>query len=89
MTRKRLLPPGFAVAFAAGQPVLGRAGLIGSGFLTGEFPSSQLFAASNDEPGKHGTAKRAAAGAGHEIGHGRTGAEAASGALVGRHEKNR
>jgi uncharacterized protein YcfJ len=50
-----------------------------------------VFAASTDQPGKHDTAKGAAAGAvvGHEVGHGHAGAGAATGALIGHHEENK
>jgi uncharacterized protein YcfJ len=50
-----------------------------------------VLAASTDQPGKHDTAKGAAAGAlvGHEVGHGHAGAGAATGALIGHHEKNK
>ena len=50
-----------------------------------------VLAASADQPGKHDTAKGAAAGAvvGHEVGHGHAGAGAATGALIGHHEKNK
>lgn len=49
------------------------------------------FAAGNDQPGKHDTAKGAAAGAlvGHEVGHGHALAGAAAGAAVGHHEKTK
>jgi hypothetical protein len=50
-----------------------------------------VLAASADQPGKHDTAKGAAAGAviGHEVGHGHAAAGAATGALIGHHEKNK
>jgi hypothetical protein len=50
-----------------------------------------VFAASTGQPGKHDTAKGAAAGAvvGHEVGHGHAGAGAATGALIGHHEENK
>lgn len=49
------------------------------------------LAAGNDQPGKHDTAKGAAAGAlvGHEVGHGHALAGAAAGAAVGHHEKTK
>ncbi len=48
-------------------------------------------AANTDQPGKHDTAKGAAAGAvvGHEVGHGHALAGAAAGAAIGHHEKNK
>lgn len=50
-----------------------------------------VLAANPDEPGKHDTAKGAAAGAvvGHEVGHGHAAAGAAAGALIGHHEKKK
>ena len=53
--------------------------------------SHPVLAASKDQPGKHDTAKGAAAGAvvGHEVGHGHAGAGAATGALIGHHEKKK
>lgn len=47
--------------------------------------------AASDEPGKHDTAKGAAAGAlaGHEVGSGHAATGAAVGAAIGHHEKNK
>ncbi len=52
--------------------------------------TAPAFAAS-DEPGKHDTAKGAAAGAvlGHEMGKGHAVAGAGVGAAMGHHEKNK
>jgi hypothetical protein len=52
--------------------------------------AAPAFAADN-EPGKHDTAKGAAAGAviGHEMGSGHAAAGAATGAAIGHHEKTK
>ena len=49
------------------------------------------LAASSDQPGKHDTAKGAAAGAlvGHEVGHGHALVGAGVGAAIGHHEKKK
>jgi hypothetical protein len=53
--------------------------------------SAAGFAQTPKQPGKHDTAKGAAAGAmiGHEVGSGHAGAGAATGAAIGHHEKHK
>ena len=59
--------------------------------LVASLAALPALAASTDQPGKHDTAKGAAAGAlvGHEVGSGHAVAGAAVGAAIGHHEKKK
>jgi hypothetical protein len=75
LSKHFLLPVGFALACFTAAP------------LTSAFAASD----STTNPGKHDTAKGAAAGAlaGHEVRHGHALAGAAVGAAIGHHEKTK
>ncbi len=70
---------------------MSRTRLVFAAVFSAALLAAPAFAASDQEPGKHDTAKGAAVGAvaGHELGSGHAAAGAAVGAGVGHHEKKK